>query len=906
MNFDPEKTIFLIDGSSFLYRAYYGIKPLHSPAGKPVQAVFSFCRMIKKLITMFHPQYLVLVWDSKGKTVRHEMFPAYKATRQAPPSDLFEQKEKIIEFADLIGLKQVAQTGVEADDLMYSIAQERALEKDLAVFVTSDKDMGQAISDHIVMFDPFKEQFIAKEAIEAQMGFPVERLSLYYALVGDASDNIPGVAGIGKKTAQEICVHFASLEDVYARIDNSAIPERIRKALIADKANAFLSRDLFLLQKIELNLAKKDLAFDETRWDKALPLFQELGFRSLVPSADSAQKLTIAQDKVGELKKYNFIAVTTLEQLNQLVAQLKEAKVFAVDTEGLGVLRPLQIEMIGISVCMQEGTAYYIPFGHQTIEQQLSRDQVISALKPLLEDEQYKKYLHHAKFDQLVFFTAGIQLRGVHFDTLVAAHLLAKDWQRIGLKSLSLQYFNENTPSYEDVVKHHGYKNFAQVPLELATTYSACDARQTWRLAHLMMPEIMAAQLDELYYTVELPLIPVLCAMEARGIILDVSVLTALGKKVDKELALLEEQIIGFRGDDTTPFNINSPRQIQTLLFDVLKLPVQRKNAKTGASTDQAVLSELAKIHPAPSLILRYRELFKLKSTYIEALPTYVNTRTGRLHTSYNQTLVATGRLSSSEPNLQNIPADVGGYGIEIRAAFKPEPGHVFLSADYSQIELRVLAHLSQDQNLLHAFLTNVDIHTQTASRLFEVPLALVTHEQRQLGKRINFSILYGLTPYGLSKDLDISLSDAKKYIDKYFEQYPQVRAWMDAVVAQTIEQGYVRTLWGRRRYVPGIYEKNKTLYEQARRVVINTPAQGTAAEIMKKGMLDLSVVLARDFAQAYMVLQIHDELLISVPAHQAHALAQTTKTILENVVAWTVPLVVSTQIGADWKEVTK
>lgn len=905
MKIDIKNTLFLIDGSGFLYRAYYGVKPLHTSQGVPVQAVYSFCRMIKKLMNQFHPHFMALVWDSKGKTTRHTIYPEYKQTRQEAPSDIFEQKNTILEFADLIGLASVAKEGVEADDLIYSIAKECSDAGGNVVVVSSDKDLLQILNEKITLFDPFKDRFFEQADAQELLGFPVEHLPLFYGLVGDASDNIPGVAGIGKKTAQDLAVRYSSMEDLYAHLDDPAIAERTRRALLADRDNAFLSRDLFLLVYYPLNTLKELFVFDEKKWSHARSLFATCEFRSLVAEIDKGANGGLSvEHKLEALKKYNFITVTTEPQLIDLVSKIKKEKLFAIDTEGTR-LQPLESKLVGISICFQEGTAYYIPFGHLVNEVQLTQEQVFAHLKPILEDEQYRKYMHHAKFDLLALYAHGIDVKGLHFDTMIAAHLLAQDWQRVGLKALSAYYFKEEVPSFKEIVMDHGYTNFSQVPLALATVYSACDAHQTWRLAQILIPDLKTQHIDPLYYTLELPLVQVLFEMERMGIIFDVALIKAVDKKVSQELEIVKQQILDFWTITDTALNINSRQHIQKLLFEILGLPVQKKSPKGGASTDQEVLEELAKMHPAPALIVRYRELFKLKSTYIDALPTYVSPHTKRIHTTFSQTSVATGRLSSSEPNLQNIPVD-SGYGIEIRAAFKPEQGHLFLSADYSQIELRVLAHLSQDKALLRSFLEGADIHAQTAARLFDVSLSQVTNEQRQLGKRINFSILYGLTPYGLSKDLDIPLSDAKKYIERYFAQHPGVSAWMEKVIEQTVAQGYVETVWGRRRYIPGIYEKNKVLYDQARRVAINTVSQGTAAEIMKKGMLDLHAVLKRDFPQVYMVLQIHDELLISVPRDMIYKIEPVVKEILEKVVTWTVPLVVSTRVGADWKEVTK
>lgn len=910
---DPKKTLFLIDGSSFLYRAYYGLRPMHTPQGTPVQAVFGFCRMIKKIIDTFKPEYCALVWDSKGKTTRHEVYEAYKATRQAPPSDLFEQKEHIIEFADAIGLKQVQQTGIEADDLMFSLAQEARKRHETVVFVTSDKDMGQALDAQTFMYDSFKDVMIDIPAFEEKMGFPVEKLPFYFALVGDTSDNIPGVKGIGDKGATELVNQFDSLEDLYDNLDKVS-KARMKNALEENKKNAFLSRDLFLLQYHPSELEKADLVFNAQHWNNARKLFEELDFKSLLRDMGQPERTS---KPLHEL--YSFKKVTTPKELDELCAALKKSTIFALDTEGTD-LKPMQGTMVGLSFCVAEGTAYYVPFGHEMPgaqlslvpkahnEGQLSREQVFKALKPILEDAKYKKVLQHAKFDMHVLFHEGIVLRGVTFDTMIAAYLLSKDDQRVGLKDLSMSYCGEQMLSFAEVVKENKYKDFSQVPLDLATNYAAADAHQTLKLYHIFSAALAKEKnLAMQFNDIEMPLLQVLFEMETTGILLDTVALKKLDVKVTRKLAEIEDEIIETAGEKYAGINLNAPRQIEELLFEHLKLPRQKKSAKgTSYSTDQEVLQALSELHIIPAMIVQYRELYKLKSTYIDALPTYVNPETKRIHTTFRQTGVATGRLSSSDPNLQNIPADVSGFGIEVRGAFIPEKGNLFLSADYSQIELRVLAYFSKDKALVDAFLHGHDIHAETASHLFDVKLDQVTHDQRQIGKRINFSILYGLTPYGLSKDLGISFKDAKTYIDKYFAKYTAVAEWMESVIEETKKNGYVETLWGRRRYIPAIHEKNKTLYEEARRVAINTKAQGTAAELMKRGMLQLDAALKKEKFDAHILLQIHDELLISVPEHEIKSAESLAKKQLESVVDWNVPLIVTTRFGANWKDVTK
>lgn len=902
---NPKNTAFLIDGSSFLYRAYYSLRPLHTSKGVPVQAVYSFCRMIKKLLDTFKPQYIALVWDSRGITARHELFPEYKATRQEPPSDLSQQKQLIQDFAVKIGLLQIAQDGVEADDLMYSLAKELKQQNMNIILVTSDKDMYQMLDQQVKIFDSFKDAIVDAQEFQNKKGFPVEKLPFYFALLGDASDNIPGVRGIGQKGATELVQEFKSLEDLYQHLDK-VTKKRMKEALESQKNNAFLSYELFLLRYYPQHIEKDNLQFDRNQWNNALPLFQELNFKSLIKDMEHIAP-TKLQKPLSEAKGYVFKTVTTIEDLERLCAQIKEKKLFALDTE-LDGLRPLQNNLVGLCICIEKGTAYYVPFDHVTGETQLDRSTVLNAFKPLLEDLAIKKIMHHAKFDMLALAHYGIFMQGLIFDTLLAGHLVTQDWQRVGLKYLSIYYLQEPMAAFQDIVLKNGYKTFAEVPLKLATEYAASDAHQTLQLKSILDKELDTHHMHKLYYDIELPLVHVLCAMEYAGIFLDTQVLAKIDQKVTHYLHALRSDIIALIGDEFKNINLNSPKQLTQLLFEHLKLPPQKKTTtKAGYSTDIEVLEELALLHPVPGLIARYRELFKLKSTYIDALPEYINPQIGRIHTNFSQTAVATGRLSSSDPNLQNIPLESTHFpGIHIREAFKARSGYVFLSADYSQIELRVLAFLSQDSALINAFLAHEDIHRTTAAHIFGVSPKSVTSAQRQIGKRINFSILYGLTPYGLSKDLKIPFKDAKTYIETYFAQYPGVSAWMEKVIEETKQHGYVTTYWGRRRYIPGIYEENKTLYDLAKRTAINTKAQGTAAEIMKIGMIRLHDTLQKKEIDAKILLQIHDELLLSVAqSHVEHA-QKLTKEILESVVDWNVPLVISTHSGINWHEVSK
>lgn len=899
MKIDSQNTVFLIDGSSFLYRAYYGLRPLHTSQGVPVQAVYSFCRIIKKLIDSFDVKHVVLVWDSKGKTTRHELFPEYKATRQAPPADIFDQKEYISKFAELVGIQQVAQSGLEADDIMYSLAQEYTKMGKRSVFVTSDKDMAQALSDSVIIFDPLKHEYVTQELFQEKNGYSVNKIPFYYALLGDASDNIPGVSGIGKKIATDLVKQFDSLAVLYENLD--LLKPRMKLLLQEQKENAFLSLQLFLLQYHPIQILFEETAFDSVNWALAIPLFKELEFTSLVKEMGQT-KQEVATDvhaKIQFWQKYNFECVTDKQALEILCTHISIAKLVAIDTETTGT-HPLQAHLVGISLAYNESSAYYIPLAHHTNETQLDFQTVTTLLGPLLKDTTIKKYMHNAKYDLLILKRHNLPVLGLEIDTMVAARLVFPDWQKVGLKSLSQTCFEESMISFEEIVKIGSYHNFQAVPLAYATLYAAADAFQTLRLVSLVRKELEDKNLFELYRTVEHPLIFVLSQMEEEGIFVDKEYLGTLSKHIGQELQVIEAAIYAHVGAE---LNLNSPKQVAHLLFEKLQLPVQKKSAKgTGYSTDIEVLTALAKIHFIPELLVRHRELTKLKTTYVDALPNYINPVTGKIHTSFNQISVATGRLASSDPNLQNIPAS--GLGLEVRAAFKPGSERIFLAVDYSQIELRVLAYLAQDATLINAFNLGADIHQETAATIFGVSASAVTHEQRQVGKRINFSILYGVTPYGLSKDLGISFKDAKDYIERYFAHFPAVKQWMYNTVEYTKKNGYVQTYGGRRRYIPTIYEKNKNMYEEACRVAINTVAQGTAAEIMKQGMIALHKGLIEQKRDANIVLQIHDELLLTVAQPEKDIVEELCRTVLESVVpSWNVRMEIKVKSGFSWKD---
>ncbi|MBI2344572.1 DNA polymerase I [Candidatus Dependentiae bacterium] len=910
-NKSSKKSVFIIDGSSFLYRVYYGLRPLHTSKGMAIHAVYGFCRMLKKLIDQFQVEHVLVVWDSKGKTKRHDIFPDYKATRQEAPSDIFQQKELIREVTSILKIAQLSEVGQEADDLMYAFAKKCNKSGYDAVIVSSDKDMRQAVSENIIIYDPFFEKIMDKDSVQQRYGFEIEKIPFYFSLIGDTSDNIPGVKGVGEKTATELVKQFVSLNDMYQNL-NKVEKERTRRLLLESKDNAYISYELFLLQDVYVDTEVSGVSFDEKQWTLGLTFFEKLEFKSLVK--DILKKHTsfsIVSDHTSSAdkklhEKYEFVCITDQDLLVKLCQKLENVAGFALDTE-TDSLDPVQANLIGISISYVKGQAFYIPLAHSA-NGQLTKDFVLEYLGPILQNKKIMKYMHNAKYDIIVLNRAQLPVGGIVFDTLIAASLLAKEWEKIGLKDLSEQILDEKMVSYKELMSMYQIDSFKDLPLDGATVYAAADAHQTLQLFEIFKLELEKQGLSDLFYGIELPVNDVLIAMQQEGIYCNADILLHLDKQVEQDLSLIEKKIYQYAGHE---INLNSPKQIRELLFEKFKLQPQKKSGKTQLhSTDAEVLAILAKEHEVPMLLLAYRELFKLKSTYINGLPTYINPITGKIHTSWNQTGVATGRISSSSPNLQNIPTNGLEFGkeydVNIRSAFQSSRGWSFIAADYSQIELRILAQFSKDQALIDAFLTDKDIHTQTAAEIFDISLDKVTVAQRNIGKRLNFSILYGLTPYGLSKDLDIPFAEAKKYIEKYFEKYPKVLLWMEHIVEEVKKVGYTKTLYGRRRYLPGIYEKNKNLYELARRIAINTPVQGTAAEITKMGMIQFYKQIVELGFEAKVLLQIHDELLITCPDYQVDKVEKLLKKSLEGVVGFDVPFGVTLRSGKSWKEVTK
>lgn len=894
-----KQTLFIIDGSSFLYRAYYGLKPLHTSEGVPVHAVYGFCRMFKKLVETHTIQACVLVWDMPGKTARHERFPAYKATRQAPPDDLFTQKELIQEFAQLITLAQIGIGGIEADDIIFSIAHEAVNHNCEVVIVSSDKDLAQCLAPHIRQFDPLKLKMLDVHEYTTAHGFSPKESIFFHALVGDASDNIPGAPGIGPKTATKLVQEFKTVDNLYQQITN--LSPKLQNILTHYKSDILLSYDLFELKNIPLSIDFRSYQFNASSFLQATPLFTRLEFTSMLPNQPSNKKQEPNTAEIESLITYwkhkQITIVNTIETLHHMLTIITESSMCAIDTETTGC-NTMHARMIGFSCSVGNNQTWYIP-----LNATLNRDEILIACKPWLENSTYKKCMHNAKYDLMIFANEHIIVQGVNYDTMIMARLLLPEWNKVGLKNLSQLLLDETMLSFEQIIQYAKVDSFDQVPLDLATLYAGADALQTYQLFKLLYAKLEKEQLHSLYRTIEHPTMLLLVQMERTGITVNKTTLEDLNQSYQKQLKTVEEQIAHEGNFIPGSINLNSPKQIEYLLFNTLQLPPQKKSAKkTGFSTDVSVLEKLAPLHKVPQLLLLHRELNKLQQTYTEALLTYIDTKTSKIYTHFNQTIVATGRLSSTEPNLQNIPRS--GIGKEIRKAFIAQPGNALISADYSQVELRVLAHISQDTTLINAFNQGKDIHAKTAAGLFQIPIEKVNEEQRQLGKKINFSILYGKTPFGLAQELHISVHEAKAYIDTFFTHYPMVKEWMNQALTQATHNGFSTTAFGRRRFFEHLASNNASLRQQAQRAAINSIIQGTAADIMKIGMCKVAEQLKE--TPYHIMLQIHDEIIIEGPSDTIKSIEPIIINSLESAVHnWAIPLSIGITIGKNWYEIS-
>ncbi|MDQ1256455.1 MAG: polymerase [Candidatus Hydrogenedentes bacterium] len=900
--------LFLIDGTAFAYRSFFGVKGgLTDSKGRPTNAAYGFTRVLLKIIREQDPSHLVVVFDVGGKNFRHELYPAYKANRPPTPPDLRVQFPMMQQVVEACNIPMLMIPEVEADDVLGTLARRAEAEGIESVIVTGDKDLLQLVTDSVTVYDPNKGDtglWYTPGEVRERFGVDPPHVVDTLALMGDSSDNVPGVPGIGEKTARTLLEQYGTVEGTYAHLDE--IKGKQRERLEQNRELAFLSRELVTIKTdVELDVTLESCRRRPLDHARLAELFAELEFQSLQKEflPDAAEK-----------EDLRYTLILTRVQLEAAIAEMRASGRFAVDTETTSI-DPMRASLVGVSMSCEAETGYYIPIGHDAealmrrenpddlfpmeVIEPLPAGEALDLLRPLLEDPAVGKVGHNIKYDLIVFARAGIRLRGIVMDTMVASYLTDPSRFRHNMDEVSLQYLRRKTIPIADLIgKGSKARTFDTVPVDSACEYACEDADITWRLAEKFDAFLNERQLMPLFDDIELPLIGVLARMEMAGIALDLTVFKELHHEIEGRLKTLEGDIFNLAGES---FQINSPKQLQGILFDKLGLAPGKKT-KTGYSTDVEVLEELADEHPLPKLLLEYRILEKLRGTYVDTLPKLVHPETGRVHTSFNQAVAATGRLSSSDPNLQNIPVRTE-MGRRIRQGFVPGgPGMRLISADYSQIELRILAHLSGDESLIDAFRHDADIHRETAARAFGVSADAVTAEMRHQAKAINFGVVYGISAFGLARNLGISNADAAHFIERYFAQYPRVRQWLDETVERAAKDGYVTTLFNRRRYISELGSSNVNTRKGAERIAVNTPVQGSAADIIKLAMVRLDAAL--EGTGARLLLQVHDELLVEGPAKCANETAETVRRIMENVIQLDVPMKVDIGIGMNWAEI--
>jgi len=899
--------VVLVDGSSYLFRAYHALPPLTTSKDHPTGAIKGVISMIRRLEQDFPGSKMVVVFDAKGKTFRHDLYEEYKANRPPMPEDLACQIEPIHEIVKAMGLPLLTVTGVEADDVIGTLANE-ATSKGIDVVVsTGDKDMAQLVSDHVTLINTMTETRMDRDGVVEKFGVTPEQIVDYLALVGDKVDNIPGVNKCGPKTAVKWLQSYENLDNVIEHADE--IKGKIGEYLREATETLPLSRELATIRTdVELDFGLEDLKLREQDDQQLLELFKEYEFRTWIAELEegetSSGKAQSSDEKPSpETGKKDYRVITDQKELDQWVERLKSAELFAFDTETTS-LRYIDAEIVGVSFAIEPGEAAYVPLGHDYMgaPEQLDRDQVLNQLKPLLEDPGLAKVGQNLKYDKNVLANHGITLEGIAEDTMLESYVLNSVATRHDMDSLAMYYLGEKTISFESIAgKGAKQLTFNQIDLEKAGPYAAEDADITLRLHQTLRPKLKeTGKLASVYEDIDLPLVPVLSRMEQRGTLISASTLRQHSQELAERMAELEKEAHEVAGET---FNLGSTKQLQAIFYDKMGLPVVKKTPKGAPSTAEPVLQELAHEHELPRLILEHRSLSKLKSTYTDTLPELIHHRTGRVHTSYHQAVTATGRLSSSEPNLQNIPIR-SEQGRRIRQAFIAPEGYKLVAADYSQIELRIMAHLSGDKGLLKAFEKGEDIHKATASEVFGVSLEEVSSDQRRSAKAINFGLIYGMSAFGLSRQLDVERRLAQQYIDRYFERYPGVLKYMDNIRKQAHDDGFVETLFGRRLYLPEINARNKQLQQAAERTAINAPMQGTAADIIKRAMVDVENWLLKEHAdEARMTMQVHDELILEVKESALDKIRSGLEKRMSAAADLDVPLLVEAGAGDNWDE---
>ena len=920
----------LVDGSSYLYRAFHAFPPLTNSASEPTGAMYGVLNMLKSLISQVQPSHIAVVFDAKGKTFRDEMFEQYKSHRPPMPDDLRKQIQPLHDIIRALGIPLLVIEGVEADDVIGTLAVAASKANQKVLISTGDKDMAQLVDDNIMLINTMNNTLLDREAVIEKYGIPPELIIDYLALMGDSADNIPGVAGVGEKTALGLLQGIGSMAEIYANLDKVAeLPIRGAKKLgdklLAEKEMADLSYRLATIKTdVALDITPEQLTLGASNNDQLTEYFGRYEFKrwlnEVMNGADSITNNNEQQTKINhyqatpaltqdnseevlpaiQIDRSRYETLLTEADLNRWVEKLKQAKLFALDTE-TDNLDYMAANLVGISFALENGEAAYLPLqlDYLGAPKTLEKTTALALLKPILENPAIQKVGQNFKYDLTIFARNGIDVQGVAFDTMLESYVL-NSTGRHNMDDLAKRYLGHQTISFEEIAgKGKNQLTFNQIPLEQAAEYAAEDADVTMKLQQVLWEKLSKEPtLEKLFKEMELPLLGVLSRMERRGVLIDSDALFLQSNEIANRLSELEEQAYVLAGQ---PFNLASTKQLQEILFDKLGLPVIQKTPKGAPSTNEEVLEELAFSHELPKVLVEHRGLSKLKSTYTDKLPQMVNPQTGRVHTSYHQAVTATGRLSSSDPNLQNIPIR-NEEGRRIRQAFIAREGFTVVAADYSQIELRIMAHLSQDQGLINAFTQGKDIHRSTAAEIFGVSLDEVTSEQRRNAKAINFGLIYGMSAFGLSRQLGIGRADAQSYMDLYFKRYPGVQTFMHDIREKAKAQGYVETLFGRRLYLPDINSSNGMRRKAAERVAINAPMQGTAADIIKRAMIQLDQKLQND-PDIAMIMQVHDELVFEVRSEKVAFYSDLIKTQMESAADLVVPLIVDVGQGTNWDE---
>lgn len=890
-----DKKLLLIDGSNYLYRAFHALPDLRSPGGRPTGAIYGVLNMLQKLIRSESPDYIAVIFDTPKKTFRHEAFPEYKANRQKTPEDLIAQIKPLHRAIINLGLPLIAIDGVEADDVIGTLAKQADKEKIKTLIATGDKDMAQLVTDNIKLIDTMKNLRMGPKEVEKKFGIVAERFVDYLTLAGDASDNIPGVEKVGPKTAIKWISEYGSLDEVIKNAEN--IKGKVGENLMASMDRLELFKTLVTIKcDVPIDSSVIDLTIGESDETSLYEQFNDLGLHGLIKQFDiRPEEKEISRDS-------NYQTISTNKDLDQLIHSIKKSTYFAFDTETTS-LDYMIAQLVGISIALESNQAFYIPLNHnyEGAQKQLDQDTVLEKLRPYLESESISKIGHNLKYDRHILQNAGIKLKGRLLDTMLFSYVNNSTITRHNMDAVSKRYLNISPTSYEDVAGK-GAKQipFSEVSIDIASDYASEDADIALQLYHNIEPRVRKEEkLKELYHKIEGPLIYTLGDIERNGVLINSEKLDDQSKELEVTISELESKVQDSAGET---FNLGSPKQLQEILYQKLGLPIIKKTPKGQPSTSETVLQELSMDFPIVEDILSFRALSKLKSTYTDKLPKMINSETGRVHTSYHQAVTATGRLSSSNPNLQNIPIR-SEEGRRIREAFVAPNGYKILAADYSQIELRIMAHLSKDSGLLDSFSRDLDIHRATAAEIFRVALDEVTDNQRRSAKAINFGLIYGMSAFGLSKQLMITRAEAQNYIEQYFDRYPGVKNYMDETKLMAKKIGYVETVFGRRLYLADIESSNYQRRQYAERSAINAPMQGTAADLIKMAMIELHQRINRESLDAKIIMQVHDELVIEVHENQAHDVSVLAKETMSNIFKLDVDLKVDADLGGNWEE---